>query len=152
MKQKSNQIKICFPSAIVMEYNFSQGSDWTERKSSVQFESSLFWWTLNWTQFKFLLKELELNLVHLLCELERKWTEKFSSFFYHKTKVFWLFFYQKMLLPLQFFFKIKNSKLFEKKIIIFKTLSYKKHFWIVNRARFLAYTFRIIFQVNWKMN
>ena len=93
----------------------SQGSDLTERKSSVQFKSSLFWWTLNWTQFTFLLKELELNLVHLLSELEQKWTEKFSSFFYYKTKVFWCIFHQKMLLTLQFFYELKILNFFQTK-------------------------------------
>ena len=96
-------------------HNNHQGSDWTERKSSVQFKSSLFWWTLNWTQFTFLLKELELNLVHLLSELEQKWTEKFSSFFYCKPKVFWCIFHQKMLLTLQFFYELKKLNFFQTK-------------------------------------
>ena len=53
-------------------HDFLQWSDRTERKSSVQYKSSLFWRTLNWTQFTFWPSELELNLVHFLKELERK--------------------------------------------------------------------------------
>ena len=83
----------CFMKSLIPDE--IQGSDWTELKSSVQFKSSLFWWTLNWTQFTFLLKELELNLVHLLSELELKWTEKFSSFFYHKNQDFLAYFWSK---------------------------------------------------------
>ena len=37
--------------------------DWNELKSSAQFKSSLFWWTLNWTQFAFWPNELFLTLV-----------------------------------------------------------------------------------------
>ena len=84
-------------------HNSVQRSGRTERKSSVQFKSSLLWWTLNWTQFTFLLKELELNLVHLLSELEQKLTEKFSSFFYYKTKVFWYIFIKKCSYHCNFF-------------------------------------------------
>ena len=86
-------------------HTYCQGSDWTELKSSVQFKSSLFWWTLNWTQITFLLKELELNLVHLLSEPELKWTEKFSSFFYHKIQGFWAYFCSKNAGTIAIFYK-----------------------------------------------
>ena len=86
---------MCVNEQLKLKYTGNQGSDWTELKSSVQFKSSLFWWTLYWTQFTFLLKELELNLVHLLSDFELKWTEKFSSFFYLKNQGFLAYFWSK---------------------------------------------------------